>query len=63
MRNLDQGMEYLWSKDKFTTRFDYMKELYRHYQLKNNEDDEDDIDFIVPDVSLFCFPQQFLINT
>lgn len=34
MKNLDNGMEYLWSRDKFLNRFDLMKELYRRFQLQ-----------------------------
>ena len=38
MKNLENGSEYLWTKEKFLNRFDLMKELYRRYQMKNYDD-------------------------
>ncbi|XP_057378672.1 kinesin-like protein KIF1A [Daphnia carinata] len=45
MKNLDHGTDYIWSKEKFLTRFDYMKEMYRQHQMGINgeEDDNDDL--------------------
>lgn len=41
MRNLANGYDYLWSKDKFLNRFDLMRELYRRQLQKYyGEDDE-----------------------
>lgn len=53
MKNLDHGTEYLWSKDKFSTRFDFMKELYRQYQLRNYGEEGEAGDFYVLDVSIY----------
>ncbi|XP_046450111.1 kinesin-like protein KIF28P isoform X5 [Daphnia pulex] len=41
MKNLDHGTEYIWSKEKFFTRFDFMRELYRHHQMEINGEEED----------------------
>ena len=38
MKNLENGSEYLWTKEKFLNRFDLMKELYRRYQMNNYDD-------------------------
>ncbi len=56
MKNLDHGTEYIWSKDKFFTRFDFMKELYRNHQLRNNGE-EDVVDLRISEVfySFFFF--------
>lgn len=41
MRNLANGYDYLWSKEKFLNRFDLMRELYRRQLQKYyGEDDE-----------------------
>ena len=44
MKNLENGSEYLWTKEKFLNRFDLMKELYRRYQMKNYDDYDDSED-------------------
>ena len=44
MKNLENGTEFIWAKEKFLNRLYLMKEMYNSY-----EDEEDDWDR--PDVS------------
>lgn len=52
MKNLENGTEYLWSKEKFLTRYDFMKDLYRHFQQSTNEEGDSAKDFHIPEVFL-----------
>lgn len=61
MKNLDHGTEYIWSKDKFFTRFDFMKELYRNHQLRNNGE-EDVVDLRISEVFLLVFTLFLLVR-
>jgi hypothetical protein len=51
MKNLDHGTEYIWSKEKFFTRFDFMRELYRHHQMEINGEEEDGREIRITDVT------------
>jgi len=51
MKNLENGSEYLWTKEKFLNRFDLMKELYRRYQMKNYDDYDDSEDLKITKAS------------
>ena len=51
MKNLENGTEFVWPKEKFRNRLYQMKEMYNTY--------EDDDDWEVPEVSL---PSHFLMH-
>lgn len=55
MKNLDHGTDYIWSKDKFLARFDFMKEMYRQHQMGINGEEDDNDDLHIMDVSFWIF--------
>ena len=50
MKNLDNGADYLWTKEKFLGRFDLIKEIYRRYQMQfyGIEDEDAAMDGLIP---------------
>ena len=62
MTNLDHGTEYIWSKDKFLTRFDFMKEVYRNHQLRNRGEEEDAADLRITEVAYFDTFHYFILR-
>ena len=46
MRNLENGVEFIWTKDKFLNRLYLMKEMYQKFE--EEEDDLDDFNFDNP---------------
>lgn len=55
MKNLDHGTEYIWSKEKFLIRFDYMREMYKHHQMGMNGEEGHDEDFHITDVQYILY--------
>ena len=47
MKNLENGTEFIWPKEKFLNRLYLMKEMYNNYE-------EEDDDWDLPEVSILC---------
>ena len=48
MKNLENGTEFIWPKEKFLNRLYLMKEMYNNYE-------EEDDDWDLPEVTSFIF--------
>ena len=47
MKNLENGTEFIWPKEKFLNRLYLMKEMYNNYE-------EEDDDWDLPEVNMLC---------
>ena len=50
MKNLENGTEFIWPKEKFLNRLYLMKEMYNNYE-------EEDDDWDLPEVSILSMAQ------
>ncbi len=55
MKNLENGTEFIWPKEKFLNRLYLMKEMYNNY-----EEEEDDWDLPEASTLLLSFSQKFI---